>query len=359
MSTDSSGEVGTISEGGEAGRRALSRKQVLRPVAAAGAALAVPALRPAKALADSTPRGTVYDRLVIQYDAGNAACNLSLVANSSSRGPAVAFGLWGVPGDTLQLPWRIGTDRAGLYFSHVDFSVQPNVGKDYWYVTGERYPKTGIGGDNPKGHLHVVPPTLALLTSVGQPMRTALVLNMPPDYTGQPTLQLQFGGGTRSQFWQDGSLILGGAIRPSELLDVRGTAVVQQLKFATGAYRDWQTNLGPALYSTDAGGAGYPFQDRGHLILQPRTAAPGQYDVILATRQASASAPSPTLTATAAGSVGIGAAPDYANGQGVLALQNAVAAPAADPAGGGILYAMDGALCWRGPSGSVTVLAPA
>ncbi|MFF3891792.1 hypothetical protein ACFYY3_01030 [Streptomyces sp. NPDC001812] len=46
-------------------------------------------------------------------------------------------------------------------------------------------------------------------------------------------------------------------------------------------------------------------------------------------------------------------------GVGVLAIGNAGTAPASNPTGGGVLYAEGGALKWRGPSGTVTTVAPA
>ena len=49
----------------------------------------------------------------------------------------------------------------------------------------------------------------------------------------------------------------------------------------------------------------------------------------------------------------------YGGGVGVVAIGNAVTPPTGNPAGGGILFSEDGALKWRGSSGTVTVLAPA
>lgn len=58
--------------------------------------------------------------------------------------------------------------------------------------------------------------------------------------------------------------------------------------------------------------------------------------------------------------VGIGAAtPSLGGGNGVLYVANATTAPTSNPTGGGILYAVAGALVWRGSSGTVTTLAPA
>jgi hypothetical protein len=49
----------------------------------------------------------------------------------------------------------------------------------------------------------------------------------------------------------------------------------------------------------------------------------------------------------------------FGEGQGVIAIANAVVAPTVNPADGGILYVEDGALRYRGPSGTVTTIAPA
>lgn len=46
-------------------------------------------------------------------------------------------------------------------------------------------------------------------------------------------------------------------------------------------------------------------------------------------------------------------------GSGVVGIANAGTVPSTNPTGGGVLYAEAGALKWRGPSGTVTTLAPA
>jgi hypothetical protein len=61
----------------------------------------------------------------------------------------------------------------------------------------------------------------------------------------------------------------------------------------------------------------------------------------------------------AGGNIGIRTASQFGGGQGVVAIANATLAPAANPAGGGILYVEDGALKYRGSNGTVTVIAPA
>jgi hypothetical protein len=50
---------------------------------------------------------------------------------------------------------------------------------------------------------------------------------------------------------------------------------------------------------------------------------------------------------------------DFGGGQGVIAIANASVAPTVDPTDAGILYVEDGALKYRGSSGTVTILAPA
>ena len=49
----------------------------------------------------------------------------------------------------------------------------------------------------------------------------------------------------------------------------------------------------------------------------------------------------------------------FGEGQGVIAIANASAAPSANIADAGILYVEDGALKYRGSNGTVTVIAPA
>jgi hypothetical protein len=50
---------------------------------------------------------------------------------------------------------------------------------------------------------------------------------------------------------------------------------------------------------------------------------------------------------------------DVGNGVGVIGVKNATTTPTASATGGGILYAENGALKWRGSSGTVTTIAPA
>lgn len=49
----------------------------------------------------------------------------------------------------------------------------------------------------------------------------------------------------------------------------------------------------------------------------------------------------------------------FGGGAGVIGIANAATVPAANPTGGGVLYASGGALYWRGSSGTVTQIAPA
>lgn len=49
----------------------------------------------------------------------------------------------------------------------------------------------------------------------------------------------------------------------------------------------------------------------------------------------------------------------YGSGVGVIYVANASTVPSTNPTGGGILYAENGALKWRGPSGTVTTIANA
>lgn len=49
----------------------------------------------------------------------------------------------------------------------------------------------------------------------------------------------------------------------------------------------------------------------------------------------------------------------YGGGTHVIFIANSTSAPTTNPTGGGILYVENGALKYRGPSGSVTTIAPA
>lgn len=61
----------------------------------------------------------------------------------------------------------------------------------------------------------------------------------------------------------------------------------------------------------------------------------------------------------AGGNIGIRTSSQFGSGQGVIAIANASVAPTINPAAGGILYVEDGALKYRGSSGTVTTIAPA
>jgi hypothetical protein len=61
----------------------------------------------------------------------------------------------------------------------------------------------------------------------------------------------------------------------------------------------------------------------------------------------------------AGGNIGFRTASQFGAGEGVIAIANASVAPSVNPSGAGILYVDDGALKYRGPNGTVTVIAPA
>jgi hypothetical protein len=63
------------------------------------------------------------------------------------------------------------------------------------------------------------------------------------------------------------------------------------------------------------------------------------------------------LRMTDDGNLGIGATTEFGSGVRVIGIANAEAVPTENPAGGGVLYVEDGALKYRGPSGTVTTLA--
>jgi hypothetical protein len=61
----------------------------------------------------------------------------------------------------------------------------------------------------------------------------------------------------------------------------------------------------------------------------------------------------------AGGNIGFRTGSQFGAGRGVIAIANALAAPSADPGGGGVLYVEGGALKYRGSQGTVTTIAPA
>jgi hypothetical protein len=61
----------------------------------------------------------------------------------------------------------------------------------------------------------------------------------------------------------------------------------------------------------------------------------------------------------AGGNFGIRTSSQFGAGRGVVAIANSAVAPSVNPSNGGILYVENGALKYRGSSGTVTVIAPA
>ncbi len=57
--------------------------------------------------------------------------------------------------------------------------------------------------------------------------------------------------------------------------------------------------------------------------------------------------------------IGFGTTTEFGGGSRVLAIQNALTIPTANPSGGGVIYAEAGALKYRGSAGTVTNIAPA
>jgi hypothetical protein len=57
------------------------------------------------------------------------------------------------------------------------------------------------------------------------------------------------------------------------------------------------------------------------------------------------------------GNIGIGTAPEFGAGSGVIGVSEVKAIPTENPIQGGILYVEDGALKYRGPRGTVTTIA--
>jgi hypothetical protein len=65
------------------------------------------------------------------------------------------------------------------------------------------------------------------------------------------------------------------------------------------------------------------------------------------------------VTILADGNVGIGTTSGFGGGAGVIGIANAATVPTSNPSGGGVLYVENGALKYRGSSGTVTTIANA
>ncbi len=59
------------------------------------------------------------------------------------------------------------------------------------------------------------------------------------------------------------------------------------------------------------------------------------------------------------GNIGLRTRHQFGGGKGVIGIANAKEVPSINPAGGGVLFVQDGALLYRGSSGTLTVIAPA
>ncbi len=60
------------------------------------------------------------------------------------------------------------------------------------------------------------------------------------------------------------------------------------------------------------------------------------------------------------GNVGLcGCSSEFGGASGAIGIQNSASIPSANPTGGGVLYVQNGALKYRGSSGTVTTIAPA
>jgi hypothetical protein len=63
------------------------------------------------------------------------------------------------------------------------------------------------------------------------------------------------------------------------------------------------------------------------------------------------------IVTTDEGNLGIGTTTEFGNGSGVIGIANVTTVPTENPINGGILYIEEGSLKYRGPSGTVTILA--
>lgn len=101
----------------------------------------------------------------------------------------------------------------------------------------------------------------------------------------------------------------------------------------------------------------------GHLNLSSGSSAHGAGGGIRFTLGGGNTFPSFRITQNAAvttqPNVAIGSTVSFGGGQGVIYIHNRTIAPTTNPAQGGILYIENGALMYKGSSGTVTIVAPA
>lgn len=235
-----------------------------------------------------------------------------------------------------------------------DFSIFHNYtpdetkSADVLYFTDEQYVRLGIYNNTPTSQLGIHSPVtdrpvLGLEHATASAVDTWI-------------LKLGYNGAIKGGFWYDSAgaglkLGVGVAIEPDYPLDVRGEARVQQLIFRDGAYAAFPNGTDPLVYESGSTGS-YPFAQRGHLILQPRSEHTGTVgDIVLATANSSGD-PVPSLIIAPNGNVQVGASKSFGTSSvGVIGIADATTAPTGNPSGGGILWHKSSIFKYRSPGG--------
>ena len=149
-----------------------------------------------------------------------------------------------------------------------------------------------------------------------------------------------------------------GVTNPNSKLEIRGSTASQILDVQT----DYMSGAGNAISGVadqGTGVTGYCSRTPGIGILgQAYGGGKGGYftsDAGWALQTYDGN----VILASHSGNVGIGVTDQFGGGGGVLGIRNASTVPASNPSGGGVLYVQNGALKYRGSSGTVTTIANA
>lgn len=300
------------------------------------------------------------------------------VNGQSVAQPLVTFGT-NADGTGDKMKWSMGLDVADspqnddFFIGRVneDMSVS-----DHLYF--KKYPDFIASG------LGFVPPPQGTSFSISSPDPannwTAMWLRQGSQNTGSLLKGTTASPNTLFEFDRYGRLSIGRGPSDAATLDVQKDAVVSPLiarfRDSSGAHRVGISGLGVLDLSsasgrvvvTGAAGVGDKialFSDQygigvqgGRLVTY---VGPG---AALAVRRhsgggAGASSGTDGVTLFENGTVGVGTGTQFGGGTRVVGIQNATVVPNSNPSGGGVLFAQNGALKWRGSSGTVTTIAPA
>lgn len=207
---------------------------------------------------------TFTARQTINYSAGSSQLGgLVLDSPDTDYPPVQTFNKAGMS------MWQIGMDnnesrgQKDFFLGRVDGTVL-----DLLYFTWEEWPKLGICTDVPTGHLHL---------SLQVADRPGVIIDAAAEQTADLQQWRSNLGSVKSCIDADGQLGLL-VSDPSYPLDVGGTARLKAI-LATNDQTAYQTASAGMVYGTGSGGAAYPFQTAGNLVIQARSSA--QRDVVI------------------------------------------------------------------------------